>query len=107
MLFRSVSQSRYERRFQGRSEFGPRALGNRSIIADPRRTDMKDILNSRVKFRESFRPFTPSVLAEKASDFFELPFLFPSHDRSDGVSTIGSSAILNEVSSTIGIPVRL
>lgn len=58
--------------FQGRSEFGPRALGNRSIIADPRRTDMKDILNSRVKFRESFRPFTPSVLAENVGDFFEL-----------------------------------
>lgn len=58
--------------FQGRSEFGPRALGNRSIIADPRRPDMKDILNSRVKFRESFRPFTPSVLAERCSDFFEL-----------------------------------
>lgn len=57
---------------QGRSEFGPRALGNRSILADPRRHDMKDILNSRVKFRESFRPFTPSVLAEKSSDFFEL-----------------------------------
>jgi carbamoyltransferase len=58
--------------FQGRSEFGPRALGNRSIIADPRRADMKDILNSRVKFREAFRPFTPSVLAEKSSEFFEL-----------------------------------
>lgn len=58
--------------FQGRSEFGPRALGNRSIIADPRRSDMKDILNSRVKFRESFRPFTPSVLAERASEYFEL-----------------------------------
>ena len=58
--------------FQGRSEFGPRALGNRSIIADPRRHDMKDILNSRVKFRESFRPFTPSVLAERASEFFEM-----------------------------------
>lgn len=58
--------------FQGRSEFGPRALGNRSIIADPRRYDMKDILNSRVKFRESFRPFTPSVLAERSSEFFEL-----------------------------------
>ena len=57
---------------QGRSEFGPRALGNRSIIADPRRHDMKDILNSRVKFRESFRPFTPSVLAERSSEFFEL-----------------------------------
>lgn len=58
--------------YQGRSEFGPRALGNRSIIADPRRTDMKDILNSRVKFRESFRPFTPSVLADRSSEFFEL-----------------------------------
>jgi len=58
--------------FQGCSEFGPRALGNRSIIADPRRHDMKDILNSRVKFRESFRPFTPSVLAERSSEFFEM-----------------------------------
>lgn len=57
---------------QGRSEFGPRALGNRSILADPRRSDMKDILNSRVKFREAFRPFTPSVLAERSSEFFEL-----------------------------------
>ncbi|MEO5865334.1 MAG: carbamoyltransferase C-terminal domain-containing protein [Nitrospiraceae bacterium] len=58
--------------YQGRSEFGPRALGNRSIIADPRRHDMKNILNSRVKFREGFRPFTPSVLAERSSEFFEL-----------------------------------
>lgn len=58
--------------FQGKSEFGPRALGNRSILADPRRSDMKDILNSRVKFRESFRPFTPSVLAELSAEFFEL-----------------------------------
>ena len=58
--------------FQGRSEFGPRALGNRSIIADPRRSDMKGILNSRVKFRESFRPFTPSVLAERSNEFFDL-----------------------------------
>ena len=63
--------------FQGRSEFGPRALGNRSILADPRRSDMKDILNSRVKFRESFRPFTPSVLAEHSSDFFELSIESP------------------------------
>jgi carbamoyltransferase len=62
---------------QGRSEFGPRALGNRSILADPRRADMKDILNSRVKFREAFRPFTPSVLAERAQDYFELPIESP------------------------------
>ena len=63
--------------FQGRSEFGPRALGNRSILADPRRSDMKDILNSRVKFRESFRPFTPSVLAERSHEFFELEIESP------------------------------
>ena len=63
--------------FQGRSEFGPRALGNRSILADPRKSDMKEILNSRVKFREAFRPFTPSVLAECARDFFELEIESP------------------------------
>jgi carbamoyltransferase len=57
---------------QGRSEFGPRALGNRSILADPRNPNMKDILNARVKFREPFRPFTPSVLAERSAEFFEL-----------------------------------
>ena len=51
--------------FQGRSEFGPRALGNRSLIADPRRAEMKDILNSRVKHRQAFRPFAPIVLAER------------------------------------------
>ena len=50
--------------FQGRMEFGPRALGNRSILADPRRDDMKDILNARIKHREPFRPFAPSILAE-------------------------------------------
>jgi carbamoyltransferase len=58
--------------FQGRMEFGPRALGHRSILADPRNPAMKDILNSRVKFRESFRPFAPSVLEEYVSDFFEI-----------------------------------
>ncbi len=58
--------------FQGGSEFGPRALGNRSILADPRVKNMKDILNSRVKFRESFRPYAPSVLLEDAKDYFEL-----------------------------------
>jgi carbamoyltransferase len=58
--------------WQGRSEFGPRALGNRSILADPRNKGMKDILNYRVKFREGFRPFTPSVLKERAREFFTL-----------------------------------
>jgi len=57
--------------FQGRMEFGPRALGNRSIVADPRRADMKDILNTRIKHRETYRPFAPSVLEEKAADIFE------------------------------------
>ncbi|HEV8306847.1 MAG TPA: carbamoyltransferase C-terminal domain-containing protein [Methylomirabilota bacterium] len=57
--------------FQGRAEFGPRALGNRSILADPRQPAMKDIVNRKIKFREEFRPFAPSVLAERFSEFFE------------------------------------
>ncbi len=75
----AIAAGRITSWYQGRSEFGPRALGNRSIIADPRRKDMKDVLNTRVKFRESFRPFTPSVLADRASEFFtidiESPFM--------------------------------
>ncbi len=58
--------------FQEGMEFGPRALGNRSILADPRSTTIRERLNSRVKFRESFRPFAPAVLADRASEFFEL-----------------------------------
>lgn len=58
--------------YQGRSEWGPRALGNRSILADPRRTDMKDLLNLKIKRRESFRPFAPSVLEERTGDWFTL-----------------------------------
>jgi carbamoyltransferase len=65
--------------FQGRMEWGPRALGNRSIIGDPRRADMKAILNSKIKRRESFRPFAPSVLREAVADWFErdddVPFM--------------------------------
>jgi carbamoyltransferase len=57
--------------FQGRAEWGPRALGNRSIVADPRRAGMKEILNARIKHREMFRPFAPSILAEATADFFE------------------------------------
>lgn len=57
--------------FQGPSEFGPRALGNRSLLADPRKAEMKDILNSRVKHRQPFRPFAPIVLAERAREVFE------------------------------------
>jgi carbamoyltransferase len=56
--------------FQGRMEWGARALGNRSIVADPRRADMRDIINTRIKFRERFRPFAPSVLEEALDDYF-------------------------------------
>ncbi len=63
--------------FQGRMEMGPRALGNRSILADPRTMEMKDLLNARVKFRESFRPFAPSVLEEKAGEWFETDYPSP------------------------------
>lgn len=59
--------------FQGRFEWGPRALGNRSILADPRSPEMKDIVNAKIKFREPYRPFAPSVLAEKAGTYFDLP----------------------------------
>ncbi len=58
---------------QGRFEWGPRALGDRSILADPRFAQMKDVVNARIKFREPFRPFAPSVLADSVEDFFELP----------------------------------
>lgn len=63
--------------FQGRMEFGPRALGARSILADPRRKDMKETLNARIKFREPFRPFCPSVLAEATGDYFEIDYPSP------------------------------
>ncbi len=59
--------------FQGRMEFGPRALGNRSILGDPRSAKTQSLMNQKIKFRESFRPFAPSVLAEDAQDYFELP----------------------------------
>jgi carbamoyltransferase len=65
--------------FQGRMEWGPRALGNRSILCDPRRADMKDILNRKIKRRESFRPFAPSILREAVSEWFavddDVPFM--------------------------------
>jgi len=65
--------------FQGKMEWGPRALGNRSILADPRRSDMKNILNLKIKKRESFRPFAPSIMREHVSDWFEkdseVPFM--------------------------------
>ncbi|MDR4479714.1 MAG: carbamoyltransferase C-terminal domain-containing protein [Nitrospira sp.] len=59
--------------YQGRMEWGPRALGNRSLLADPRREDMRELINSKVKCREAFRPFAPSVLDDRAQEFFDLP----------------------------------
>jgi carbamoyltransferase len=63
--------------FQGRMEFGPRALGHRSIVVDPRRHDMKDVLNARIKHREPFRPFAPSILAEATGEWFEQDYTSP------------------------------
>src|SRR5213078_4829942 len=63
--------------FQGRMEFGPRALGARSIIGDARSPRMQEVMNLKIKFRESFRPFAPSVLREKLSDWFDLETVSP------------------------------
>jgi carbamoyltransferase len=73
----AIAQGKIVGWFQGRMEFGPRALGNRSILADPRRKDMKEILNSRIKFREPFRPFCPSILAERVGEYFETDYPSP------------------------------
>ena len=63
--------------YQGKMEWGPRALGNRSILADPRRKEMKDILNEKIKHRESFRPFAPSILEEHYSEYFDIDISSP------------------------------
>lgn len=82
--------------FQGGSEIGPRALGNRSILADPRNVDMKDIINSKVKFRESFRPFAPVVLKEQVKNYFitdfeDNPFmLYVAEVRDDKKALLGA-----------------
>jgi len=73
----AIAQGKIVGWFQGRMEFGPRALGNRSILADPRRKDMKEILNSRIKYREPFRPFCPSILAERLGEYFETDYPSP------------------------------
>jgi len=98
---------------QGRFEWGPRALGNRSILADPRRPEMKDIVNTKIKFREPYRPFAPSVLAERSRDYFDLddparqyparfmllvvPVLEQSKDRIPAVTHVDGSARLQTV----------
>ena len=78
-LFERVVDDLTQRRvigwFQGRFEWGPRALGNRSILADPRSEAMKEVVNSKIKFREPFRPFAPAVLEEYVDEFFTTPNL--------------------------------
>ena len=94
--------------FQGCMEWGPRALGNRSILCDPRRKDMKDILNHKIKRRESFRPFAPSILREAVAEWFELdddvPFMmqvFPiredQHSQIPAVTHVDGSGRLQTV----------
>lgn len=70
---RELSRGRLVFWFQGRMEWGPRALGHRSLLADPRREDIRALINAKVKHRELFRPFAPSVLEEAAADYFDLP----------------------------------
>ena len=79
IVAKDISEGKVIGWFQGKMEWGPRALGNRSILGDPRRSDMKDILNLKIKRRESFRPFAPSILREHVSEWFEnddeVPFM--------------------------------
>jgi carbamoyltransferase len=90
---RDLAENRIVGWFQGRFEMGPRALGNRSILASPLRRDMRDLINARIKYREPFRPFAPAVLAEHAADYFEIsqpdPFMtLAPRVRSDKVHLI-------------------
>lgn len=95
--------------FQGRMEFGPRALGARSILADPRRADMRDHINALVKKREAFRPFAPAVVAERCAEFFELegasPFMLDTAnvrepDALPAITHVDGSARVQTVDST-------
>jgi carbamoyltransferase len=119
--------------YQGRMEWGPRALGNRSILADPRRAEMKEIVNSRVKFREPYRPFAPSVLEEDVGDYFHFtgasPYMtfvcrvrddrkesIPAVTHVDGTARIQTVSrkhnarywkLLNEFKTLTGVPILL
>jgi carbamoyltransferase len=119
--------------YQGRMEWGPRALGNRSILADPRRPEMKDVINAKVKFREPYRPFAPSVLEEHAEEYFHVsgasPFMtfvcrvreekkadIPAVTHVDGTARIHTVSrahnprywnLLNEFKALTGLPVVL
>jgi len=93
-----VSEDKIVGWYQGRMEFGPRALGNRSILANPCNPDMQDIVNEKIKFREKFRPFTPSVLEEEVPKLFEgkmqvSPYMTITYDAKDGVKDIIPSVV--------------
>jgi len=130
---RHIAEGKIVGWFQGAAEWGPRALGNRSILADPRRPEMKDILNRRIKHREIFRPFAPSIIEESVGDFFEKthpsPFMtfaypvrpekrsvIPAPTHVDGTArlqTVSRSAnplywrLLHAVGEVTGVPVVL
>jgi carbamoyltransferase len=76
-IAKQIAQNKIVGWFQGRMEFGPRALGNRSILANPCNPEMKELLNSKVKKRESFRPYAPAVLEERVNEFFQIKQLSP------------------------------
>ena len=104
---RALAEQKVVGWFQGRMEFGPRALGARSILADPRRPENRDAVNLKIKFRESFRPFAPAVPAERAAEFFELEHPSPfmglvskvrnGEDRIPAVTHVDGSARLQTV----------
>jgi len=132
-IAREISSGKIVGWFQGRMEWGPRALGSRSILTDPRRREMKDIINSKIKRRESFRPFAPSILEEYAGEYFEgfcdSPFmlfalkvredkknLIPAVVHVDGTArlqTVNKESnplywkLINEFNNITGVPVLL
>ena len=73
LLAEKLTQEKVIGFFQGRFEWGPRALGNRSILADPRSEAMKEVVNTKIKFREPFRPFAPVILRDRAAEYFDYP----------------------------------
>jgi carbamoyltransferase len=98
--------------FQGRSEFGPRALGHRSILADPRHSRMKDLVNAKIKFREEFRPFAPAVMEERANELFEMkgpsPFMTLAvpvreawRDKLQAITHVNNTARVQTVNKTV------
>ena len=133
MTAKAISEGLVIGWFQGRMEWGPRALGNRSILGDPRRADMKEILNKKIKRRESFRPFAPSILREAVAEWFEeddeVPFmmkvfqvkenkrlLIPAVTHADGSGRLQTvyqetnpryHALIRQFASITGVPILL